>query len=91
MFPNQPDYRDSNAGLDPEDIVPSALGDGPMRADAQPVQKKQHQFIDDMVNHNRRDLVAENDYAEAMRDMQRDSVSTPIRTSESTRRATPPG
>jgi hypothetical protein len=55
------------------------------------VQKKQHQFIDDMVNHNRRDLVAENDYAEAMRDMQRDSVSTPIRTSESTRRATPPG
>ncbi|KAI4650078.1 uncharacterized protein J4E78_008360 [Alternaria triticimaculans] len=91
MFPNQPDYRDSNAGLDPEDIVPSMLGDGPTGADAQPVQKKQHQFIDDMVNSNSRDMAAEKDYAEAMRDMQRDSVSTPRRTSESPRRPPPPG
>lgn len=91
MFPNQPEYRDSNAGLDPEDIVPSMLGDGPTGADAQPVQKKQHQFIDDMVNSNSRDMAAEKDYAEAMRDMQRDSVSTPQRTSESPRRPPPPG
>ncbi|KAI4940972.1 hypothetical protein J4E91_011057 [Alternaria rosae] len=91
MFSNQPEYRDSNAGLDPEDIVPSMLGDGPTGADAQPVQKKQHQFIDDMVNSNSRDMAAEKDYAEAMRDMQRDSVSTPQRTSESPRRPPPPG
>ncbi|KNG45675.1 hypothetical protein TW65_07569 [Stemphylium lycopersici] len=93
MFPNQPDWRDSNAGLEPEDIVPSALGDEPIGTvtNAQPAQKKQHQFIDNMVNHHRRDMIAENDYAEAMRDMHRDSVSTPGRRSDSPRASVPPG
>jgi hypothetical protein len=87
MSPEQMHFRDSNAGLEPEDIVPSALDDQPMRSmnNAQPVQKKQHQFIDDMDGQDpkTRGMVAENDYAEAMRDMQRDSASTSNRTSNS--------
>ena len=91
ISPDQYYVRDSNAGLEPEDIVPSALEDRPIGEtnDAQSVQKKQHLFIDDMFNHKKRDMVAENDYAEAMREMQRESVSTP-ETSDSTRRSVPP-
>jgi hypothetical protein len=88
LSPDQTYMRDPNAGLDPEDIVPSALDDWPMRNmdNAQPVQKKQHQFINDMDSHNERDMMAENDYAEAMRDLHRDSASTPRRTSDTPRR-----
>ena len=92
ISPDQYYVRDSNAGLEPEDIVPSALEDRPIGEtnDAQSVQKKQHLFIDDMFNHKKRDMVAENDYAEAMREMQRESLSTP-ETSDSPRRSVPPG
>jgi hypothetical protein len=93
MFPNQPDFRDSNAGLDPEDIVPSALGDEPIGAfsNAHSGHQNQHQIVDDTFSPNGRHMVAENDYAEAMRDMHRDSVSTPGRTSDSPRQSMPPG
>jgi hypothetical protein len=78
MSPEQVIFRDPNAGLDPEDIVPSALEDrSPRTTDVTPsITKKQHQFIDDMNDHEPRDMVAENDYAEALRDVQRQSVST---------------
>ncbi|KAF1937259.1 hypothetical protein EJ02DRAFT_477436 [Clathrospora elynae] len=89
IAPDQTYIRDPNAGLDPEDIVPSALGDPPARTveNAHPVLKKQHQFLDDMDSHGSKDMVAENDYAEAMRDMQRDSGSIPRRTSDTRRNA----
>lgn len=85
MFPNQPDYRDCNAGLDPEDIVPSALVDEPAGPldNGHPGSKKQHHFIDDMYGPDERHRVAENDYAEAMRDMHRDSLLTPAPAPES--------
>lgn len=76
---------DANLGRDPEDIVPSALADvpppppPPPANDIHPAQKLQS--IEDSDSHKSRDMVAENDYAEAMRDMQRHSVSTPRRTS----------
>jgi hypothetical protein len=93
MSPEQIYFPDVNAGLDPEDIVPSALNGQPIgtKNDAQPVQKKQHQFTDDMDGQhtNTRDMIAENDYAEAMRDMQRDSASTSNQTSNSTYLSTP--
>ncbi|EOA88545.1 uncharacterized protein SETTUDRAFT_107436 [Exserohilum turcica Et28A] len=93
MFPNQTDFHDSNAGLEPEDIVPSALTDEPIRPLDSPhhPHKKQYHFANDTHNHNRRDMVAENDYAEAMRDMHRDSVSTPTRASNSPNRSMPSG
>ncbi|CAA9963768.1 hypothetical protein PTMSG1_07127 [Pyrenophora teres f. maculata] len=92
ISPDQYYVRDSNAGLEPEDIVPSALEDRPIGHidDAHPVQKKQHLFIDDIFDPKKRDMIAENDYAEAMREMQRESVSTPG-ASDSTRRSIPPG
>jgi hypothetical protein len=87
MSPEQMHFRDSNAGLEPEHIVPSALDDQPMRPmnNAQPVQKKSHHFTDDMDDQDpkTRSMVAENDYADAVRDMQRDSASTSNRTSNS--------
>ncbi|KAF1829425.1 hypothetical protein BDW02DRAFT_592634 [Decorospora gaudefroyi] len=91
MSPDLMYFRGTNADADPEDIVPSALEEQPMRTmeNAQPVQKKQHQFIDDTHAHNTRDMAAENDYAEAMREVQRDSASTPRRTSDSSRPAAP--
>ena len=93
MFPNQPDFHDYNAGLDPEDIVPSALGDDPMASfdKDHPEHKKQHHFVDDMGTPKGRDMVVENDYAKAMRDMHRDSVSTPGRSSDSPNRSLPSG
>ncbi|EDU46338.1 conserved hypothetical protein [Pyrenophora tritici-repentis Pt-1C-BFP] len=93
ISPDQYYVRDSNAGLEPEDIVPSALEDRPIGHiddDTQPVQKKQHLCIDDLFDPKKRDMIAENDYAEAMRQMQRESVSTPG-ASDSTRRSIPPG
>lgn len=71
--------RDVNAGRDPEDIVPSALEESPLRIAErlQPIQKKQqHGFFDDMDSNESDDIMAEIDYAEAMRDVQRDSRST---------------
>ncbi|EUC45681.1 hypothetical protein COCMIDRAFT_94862 [Bipolaris oryzae ATCC 44560] len=93
MFPNQPDYRDCNAGLDPEDIVPSALVDEPTGPldNGHPGSKKQHHFIDDMYGPDERHRVAENDYAEAMRDMHRDSLLTPAPAPESPRKFGPHG
>ncbi|EUC33681.1 hypothetical protein COCVIDRAFT_85407 [Bipolaris victoriae FI3] len=93
MFPNQPDYRDCNAGLDPEDIVPSALVDEPAGPldNGHPGSKKQHHFIDDMYGPDERHRVAENDYAEAMRDMHRDSLLTPAPAPESPRKFGPHG
>ncbi|EMD59167.1 hypothetical protein COCSADRAFT_102231 [Bipolaris sorokiniana ND90Pr] len=93
MFPNQPDYRDCNAGLDPEDIVPSALVDEPTGPldNGHPGSKKQHHFVDDMYGPDERHRVAENDYAEAMRDMHRDSLLTPAPAPESPRKFGPHG
>lgn len=89
ISPDQMYFRDSNAALAPEDLVPSALEDRPMRSleNAQPVQKRTHNFPDDIASRDSRNMVAENDYAEAMRDMQRDSASTNCRSSDSPHRS----
>lgn len=82
-------FHDPNAGMDPEDIVPSALGDDVMgRANGiSPAHKRQHQFIDDMQGRrDSRQMSAENDYAEALREVQRHSGSPNDRSSDSPRR-----
>ncbi|CAO2648551.1 Nn.00g078180.m01.CDS01 [Neocucurbitaria sp. VM-36] len=91
VSPDHIHWHNTGAGLEPEDIVPSALDDRPMRSmeNAQPVHKKlQHRSIDDVDSCETSDMIAEIDYAEAMREVQRDSVSTNRRTSGSPRRIT---
>ncbi|KAJ4369906.1 hypothetical protein N0V83_005670 [Neocucurbitaria cava] len=91
VSPDHVPWRTANAGLEPEDIVPSALEDRPMRTmeSAQPLQKNyQHRFIDDVDSSNESDMIAEIDYAEAMREVQRNSGSTNRRPSDSPRRIT---
>ncbi|KAF2818487.1 hypothetical protein CC86DRAFT_156227 [Ophiobolus disseminans] len=82
-------FRDKYAGLDPEDIVPSALEDRPMRMieNAQaPVQKKhQRHFFDNMDAQESDDMIAESDYAAALREVTRDSISSANRTGGSPR------
>ncbi|KAH7392860.1 hypothetical protein BKA66DRAFT_411587 [Pyrenochaeta sp. MPI-SDFR-AT-0127] len=88
VTPDHIHWRDSNAGLEPEDIVPSALGDSPTRTmeNAYPMYKKnQHHFIDDMDSSDSRDMIAETEYAQAMREVQRDNGSTNRRTNDLTR------
>jgi len=88
ISPDHGYFRDSNAGLAPEDIVPSALEDRPMRAteNAHPVQKKhQRHFFDNMDAQESDDMIAEADYAAALREVTRDSTSTTRRTNGSPR------
>jgi hypothetical protein len=69
--PNHSFLRDPNAGRDPEDLVPSALEDSPLRSigtDSSPSQLSQQKKSDDMI--------AESDYAAALREVTRDSTST---------------
>lgn len=79
--------RDSNAGLEPEEIVPSALEDilaqGPDRERQQPqqpppMQKKHSRHIADSLQANNEsdDMLGEIDYATALRDVQRHSKSS---------------
>lgn len=84
-------FHDPNAGKDPEDIVPSALGDDTLGNGhingLPPVHKRQHHFIDDMqVRRDSRQMSAENDYAEALREVQRHSGTPNDRGSGSPRR-----
>jgi hypothetical protein len=86
-----PDFsylRDPNAGLDPEDIVPSALEDRPphKRQSTQFVQKQhQRHFTENPDAEKSDDMVAESDYAAALREVTRDSISTNRRASNSPR------
>lgn len=72
-------FRDSNAGLDPEDIVPSALDDKSMTTrsptDTQAPVHKSHgrHFFDHIEGNNSDDMLAEEDYANALREVQRKS------------------
>jgi len=83
--------RDPNAGLEPEDMVPSALDDTPRTsATAQMVQKKhQRHFFENGDANESDDMIAESDYATALREVARDSTSTAGRTSVNPR--LPPG
>jgi hypothetical protein len=84
-----PDYsymRDPNAGLEPEDIVPSALEDRPMpkRSSTQTVQKQhQRHFFENPDAEQSDDMIAETDYAAALREVTRNSVNTNCRASGS--------
>ncbi|KAF2025325.1 hypothetical protein EK21DRAFT_76706 [Setomelanomma holmii] len=83
-----PDYFcDSDAGLKPEDIVPSALEERPMRMkEYAPVQKKhQRHFFNNLDAQESDDMIAETDYAEALREVTRNSGSTNRRPSNSPR------
>ncbi|KAH7089470.1 hypothetical protein FB567DRAFT_590286 [Paraphoma chrysanthemicola] len=87
ISPDNGYIRDSNAGLDPEDIVSSALEEQPMRMkEYAPVQKKhQRHFFDNPDAQESDDMIAESDYAEALREVTRDSGSTNRRPSGSPR------
>jgi hypothetical protein len=77
-----PDFsymRDPNAGLAPEDIVPSALEDSPvsMKDSAPPVHKKhQRHFFDNADAQGSDDMIAETDYMKALREVTREDGST---------------
>ncbi|KAF1844581.1 uncharacterized protein K460DRAFT_404870 [Cucurbitaria berberidis CBS 394.84] len=93
VSPDHVHWRDSNAGLAPEDIVPSALEDNKPTTTTEhptkPIQKKhQRHYVDDVESGDSEDMIAEIDYAEAMREVQRDSASSNRRTSHSPRRTT---
>jgi hypothetical protein len=82
--------RDPNAGLAPEDIVPSALEDRPphkrqsSRQSTQFVQKQhQRHFTENPDAEKSDDMLAESDYAAALREVTRDSISTNRRASNS--------
>ncbi|KAG9204840.1 hypothetical protein G6514_010073 [Epicoccum nigrum] len=69
------DHAGSNAGVAPEDMVPSAFDDTPMRtleAAHTDLRKPQHHFMDDLDSRTR-GMTAEADYAAALRDVQRHS------------------
>lgn len=72
VSPDQTHHRPSNIGLDPEDIVPSALGDPPLRRleSAHTLEKKQHSWYDDITLKDVGHLGAENEYAQALRDVE---------------------
>jgi hypothetical protein len=75
----------------PEDIVPSHLGDTPMRSMENAhidYKKPQHHFMDDMDSRTR-GMTAETDYAEAMREVQRDSRISDPSSSDTSRRSLP--
>lgn len=88
IAPDHRDFRDSHQGLAPEDIVPSAL-DIPMQqngdAHVVPGALQHTDHIDDVNDYRTKDMLAENDYAEAMREMQRQSTN-----SDPPRRKLPP-
>jgi hypothetical protein len=82
-------FRDKYAGLDPEDIVPSALEDRPLKTmnNAQPPVQKKHQrhFFDNMDAQASDNMIAESDYAAALREVTRESTSTTDRNGASPR------
>lgn len=89
ITPDDSIFRDKYAGLDPEDIVPSALEDTPMRTVGNghpPVQKKhQRHFFDNIDAQASDDMIGESDYAAALREVTRDSSSTTHRPNGSPR------
>lgn len=79
-------FRDFSPGTDPEDIVPSALEDGPMteKRDIQTAHKQhQRHFFENGNAEKSDDMIAESDYAAALREVTRVSTSTGGRTAVS--------
>ena len=77
--------------LAPEDIVPSHLGDTPMRSMESAhidYKKPQHHFMDEMDSRTR-GMTAETDYAAALREVQRDSRVSDPSSSDTSRRSLP--
>lgn len=87
-----PDYfHDVNAGRDPEDIVPSALEENYSSTEkhAPPLQKSHGRHHYDNVSAAESDeMLAEADYANALRDVQRRSETTSRTTSDTPRQPT---
>ncbi|KAH4103613.1 hypothetical protein HBH98_011110 [Parastagonospora nodorum] len=79
VFPNYSHIRDPGAGVAPEDLVPSALEDQMSEKghSSQSTQKQHQRHLADNPNALKSDdMVAESDYAAALREVTRDSVST---------------
>jgi hypothetical protein len=86
ILPDYSYFHTSSAGLAPEDIVPSAIEQSPRMTNEPPHHvQKQHQrhFFDNPDARHSDDMIAETDYAEALREVTRDSTSTNRRTSGS--------
>ncbi len=83
-------WPDSGAGVAPEDIVPSAIEDIPIRRvenTTPPRSNSQHQLGDDLESLDEGAGNAEEDYADALREVARDSIYSNRRRSESPRRS----
>ncbi|KAH9882829.1 hypothetical protein J1614_000195 [Plenodomus biglobosus] len=78
ITPDDMYMHDSNQGRDPEDIVPSALGDTPEPPSTMDMHAAQHPYSrgDDSDVPDSWDMVMENDYAAAIRDMQKQTSGT---------------
>ncbi|KAF1363894.1 hypothetical protein EJ07DRAFT_101433 [Lizonia empirigonia] len=89
IFSNDP--IDPNAGLAPEDMVPSAFDNTPIRTLERAhtdIRKPQHHFMDDMDSRTR-GMAAESDYATALREVQRGSRTSQPSSSSSSGRTAP--
>lgn len=83
------DPVDSNAGMAPEDLVPSALDCTPMRTlelAHMDMRKPSHHLMDDLDSRTR-GMTAEADYAAALREVQRNSRTSVPSSSNSSGRA----
>ncbi|KAL6707031.1 hypothetical protein ACN47E_004783 [Coniothyrium glycines] len=71
-------FREPNSGLDPEEMVSSALWDSPnaLAYSTHPSQKWQQHPIDVTDTYTARDMSGGNDYAEALREVQRHDGAT---------------
>ncbi|KAF3049893.1 hypothetical protein E8E11_004555 [Didymella keratinophila] len=91
VFSNDP--IDHMAHLAPEDMVPSALDDTPLRTlelAHTDMRKPQHHIMDDLDSRTR-GMTAEADYAAALREVQRNSRTSVPSSSNSSGRAAPTG
>lgn len=89
IFSNDP--IDPNPDMAPEDLVPSALDDTPMRTlelAHTDLRKPQHHFMDDLDSRTL-GMTAEADYAAALREVQRNSRTSVPSSSNSSGRAAP--
>ncbi|KAI8943495.1 hypothetical protein NX059_001497 [Plenodomus lindquistii] len=77
ITPDSLHMYDANQGRNPEDIVPSALVTSSVPSPTMGVQTAQEpHFMVDSQSHRSRDMVAESDYAKAIREVQQQGNAT---------------
>lgn len=83
IAPDGVHFQAPNQDVGPKDTVPTALEPEPASTTTNVHRTHTTHLMDDKDSHSSRDMVAETDYAEAMRDMQRQDGATNRRASNS--------